>query len=104
MARSSEWRVRVEKWRKSGLTAAEYAERSGLKAKSLQWWRWRLGLGGRPGMQAMPVQPAFVEVVGGLRSPAGDLEVQLPGGACVRVPTGFDAADLARVLQVLEGR
>ena len=33
---------RVERWRDSGLTAAEFAAELGINAHSLSWWKWRL--------------------------------------------------------------
>jgi hypothetical protein len=40
------WAKRVERWRDSGLSAAEYAAEIGVKAHTLSWWKWRLGSGG----------------------------------------------------------
>ena len=37
-----EWAKRVERWRDSGLTAAEFAAELGINAHSLSWWKWRL--------------------------------------------------------------
>jgi transposase len=101
MARANEWRVRVEKWRKSGLTAEQFAERSGWSARSLRWWKWRLGL--RPSGAA----PAFVEVVAPLGPepvPGGAFEVVLASGDRVVVPVAFDPDGLRTLLSALEGR
>jgi hypothetical protein len=45
MGRSTreEWAARVARWKDSGLTAAEYASELGISARSLAWWKWRLG-------------------------------------------------------------
>ncbi len=40
-----EWAKRVERWRDSGLTAAEFAAELGINAHSLSWWKWRLARG-----------------------------------------------------------
>ncbi len=40
------WSKRVERWKDSGLTAAEYAAEAGINAHSLSWWKWRLGSNG----------------------------------------------------------
>lgn len=37
-----EWAKRIERWKDSGLTAAEFAAETGISAKSLSWWRWNL--------------------------------------------------------------
>jgi transposase len=36
------WAREVARWRRSGLSAAEYASGRGLKASTLTWWAWRL--------------------------------------------------------------
>lgn len=38
MAKASEWAKRVAEWRESGLTAKEYAARSGWSSQSLLQW------------------------------------------------------------------
>jgi len=40
---AEEWSRHVAAWRRSGETAARYAERKGLSVGSLRWWSWRLG-------------------------------------------------------------
>jgi hypothetical protein len=44
MARESRevWVKRVERWRESGLTAAEFAAEVGINAGSLRHWSWRV--------------------------------------------------------------
>lgn len=44
------WAKRVERWKASGLTAAEFASRHGIAATSLKWWKWRLGSRDRKGV------------------------------------------------------
>lgn len=43
MARESRevWLKRVERWRESGLSAAEFANEVGINAGSLRHWGWR---------------------------------------------------------------
>jgi hypothetical protein len=45
MARESRetWAKRVERWRDSGLTAAEFAAEVGVNPRTLSYWKWRLG-------------------------------------------------------------
>ncbi len=38
MATRATWAARVRDWKRSGLTANDYAEREGLKAGTLLWW------------------------------------------------------------------
>jgi hypothetical protein len=110
------WAKRVERWRESGLTAAEYGAEIGVKAHTLSWWKWRLAsVGQRPTVRRGPrralVSPVkstevspltFVEMEAPARAEA--LEVVLPTSIRIRVPPGFDAAALGRLLGVLEQR
>jgi hypothetical protein len=36
------WARRVEQWKRSGLTAAEFGAREGFEGRQLSWWKWRL--------------------------------------------------------------
>lgn len=111
------WAKRVERWKDSGLTAKEFQAESGINARSLSWWRWRLA-GGEPAKKkrtrsskrpdgALSKTPAvtplsFVEVPTAIvRDP---LEVVLVSSVRIRVPIGFDDATLVRLLDVLERR
>jgi transposase-like protein len=114
MARTSreEWAKRVERWKDSGLTAAEFATEVGINAHSLTWWKWRLAseAAGRgparrsptrkPRISAAPSPLTFLEMTSPVRSEA--LEVVLPTSIRIRVPPDFDAAALGRLLGVLE--
>jgi hypothetical protein len=108
------WSKRVERWKASGLTAAEFAAELGIKPTSLAWWKWRLGksAGARESQQApsrgkraiaTTVSPlTFVEMSSAV---SGELlELVMPGGVRVRVPANFDAAALGRLLDVLDAR
>jgi len=98
MATRDIWVARVREWKRSGLTAADYAEREGLNARTLTWWSSELG------RAALAItRPPVVEVMVAQRS-ASALEVMLPSGVKVAVPVDFDEATLGRLLTVLEGR
>ena len=106
------WAKRIERWKDSGLTAAEFAAETGVNAHSLSWWKWRLGAKTAPSAPtsgrrsrraplAPSVQPLqFVE----LAAPAGSnvLEVVLARDRTIRVPLGFDGPTLERLLGILE--
>lgn len=91
--RSAErWRELITEWECSGLPAREFARRRGLNVATLRWWRWKLGADGCPA-------PAFLEVVVEEPEPP-DLVVEL-GDLRVRVPAGFDARELRRLVAAL---
>lgn len=114
MARATReiWAKRVERWTDSGLSAAEFATEAGINARTLTFWKWRLGRETRrPGK---PAPAAFVEV---RAANAVDVErrAEAAGGAepieviirdvvRIRVPQRFDAEALRRVIAAVEAR
>ena len=113
-ATREDWSKRVERWKDSGLTATEFAAEVGISARSLSWWRWRLGSkvspppspARRPRPRALaattPAKPArplaFVEITA--PQTRESIEVVLGQGRSIRVPVGFDAPTLERLLAV----
>ena len=97
--RKDEARRVLAKLAASGLTAAEFARRAGIAEKRLRYWRKQLSAPKpslamvRVGLRAAP------EEARSSRSPA--LEV-VTGHRVVRVPAGFDAETLGRLLAVLD--
>ena len=94
---TTEWRLVVETWRASGMSATAFARESGVNARTLRWWAWRLG---SVAAEAAPVAFAEVVVSEPARAPAPDFVVELEG-ARVRVSPGFDASELRRLLAAL---
>ncbi|HXZ82853.1 MAG TPA: hypothetical protein VED84_03765 [Acidimicrobiales bacterium] len=91
----------MERLKKSGLSIRVFAAREGLPAGSLSHWKWKLERqnGGAP----RPTQ--FVELKTSRPGPSGPalpFEVVLSSGRMVKVPGGFDAAELGRLVGVLE--
>ena len=111
------WERRVERWQRSGLSARRFAEREGVRAATLTWWRWRLGQG-RPSAERSRrkcaasravVAADFVELIPTtpvVDDPGGSagLELELAGGYRVRLPGDFSDEALTRLLDVLEAR
>jgi hypothetical protein len=101
------WAKRVERWRESGLSAAEFAAEIGVTPKSLSWWKWQLGKASaapatkrRRKTAKVAVSPlTFVEMSSPVRSEP--IEIVFPSGVRVRVPVSADAAALTRVIQAL---
>ncbi len=119
-----EWAKRVERWRDSGLSCAEFAAELGVNARTLTYWKWmlnkeargekrvwsarktRVSREPRAAASEPPRAPAvvtgLVEVQAAPRD--GRFELELGSGRRLRVPVCFDAADLRRLLDVLEAR
>lgn len=96
--REGDARAAVEAWQRSGQPISSFARRHGLHPYRLSRWASRLQRKGRP------VRFHPVRIVGTDRGEHREsIEVVLVDGRRVRVPAGFAAADLERVLSVLEG-
>jgi transposase-like protein len=99
------WREMLGK-RRSGQTIRAFCEEHGLSEPSFYAWRRMIAerdqLAGSPSDEFSD-RPAFVPVrVAGEAVASPELEVVADGGRVVRVPIGFDAATLRRLLAVLE--
>jgi len=109
MASAAEWARRVASWRRSGLSAEEFASGKDYRAKTLAWWsselkrreRSRPARGGENALVrgAGEVRFARVHVV---EPPGGRLVVRV-AGVDVVVESGFDERLLAEVVRVLKG-
>ncbi len=101
----AEWAKRVERWRESGLSAAQFAGEIGINPRTLTYWKWVLGKearGERPQTQnnRSEATSSFVEVRATPSSAA--FELVLGNGRRLQIPAAFDASTLERLLAVLE--
>ena len=100
-ARSPYWREKearevVGAWRGGGDTLAGFCRSQGLSSKRLARWAARLE-------RDEPVQFHPVRLTGAVTAVAHPtLEIELPGGATVRLPAGFALDDLRRILRAFE--
>jgi len=95
-----EGRLVVSAYQASGKTLSSFAREYGLQPSRM--WRWSARVRGekKGGMRFHPVRLREAEP---LDPKAGPMEVVLVNGRWVRVPQGFVAEDLVRVLEVVEG-
>ena len=104
--REIEWTRILERWKSSGLSGRAFCEREGLGEPVFYSWKRKLRLRGeaqvkpaaRKAVQFIPVEVKSLVTIG------APLEVVVGLGRVVRVPSGFDAAELKRLLLVLEER
>jgi transposase-like protein len=115
--KESYWRERLSHQTRSGLTVRAFCEREALKETAFYFWRREIRCRDRPAVGRQT--PAFVEVhsapvaavvaaarpepVEGVEH-ASPLELVFPGDRRLLIRAGCDAALLARVVAVLEGR
>jgi len=98
VAVATKWRDRVRRWRRSGLSIAEFCRQEQISQPSFFGWRKRLvegrAVASRRGRQLAggPSQrPQFVELpVPGWSTTSG-IQIALPGGAIVTLPPQADA-------------
>jgi len=97
------WRRQLVEHRSSGSSVVGFCRRRRIAPHQFYWWKRRLSrLDDQDGAGQAENEPAFVPV----RLPvfsfsAGLIEVVHPGGCVVRIPPGFDADSLRRVLDAL---
>ena len=112
------WRRTIRQQQHSGLTVRAFCLREGLKEGAFRWWRQALARRDREvaattqadrEVEPLEAAPTFLpvrlldpEAIPARPSPP--IEVVLPTGPTVRVPSGFDPRTLGQVLAVLEGR
>jgi transposase len=108
---SDAWAKRVERWRRSGLTAAQFAAREGINRHTLAYWKWKLRREAQtpPRRELEPVVRVgdVVEVVAphaDVAEPARAFEIVLAQGYRVRLGDAFAGDALSRLLDVLEAR
>jgi hypothetical protein len=92
------WRQRLKEWQRSGQTGRDFCQRHGLSEPSFYCWRREIAKRDRE-PAAAERQAAFVPVRVVASAP---IDVVLRCGRVVRVPAGFDAAQLRAVVQALE--
>jgi hypothetical protein len=98
--RESDARVLVEAWRSSGETLAAFARQHGVERHRLARWVGRLESASAEALRFHPVRLVdrrSEPETGGSTA----IEIQLAGGPRIRVPRGFEADELRRVLAVL---
>lgn len=94
---AEQWRELIEQQAQSDLTVEAFCRRRGVAVST--FFARRRKLADRAG-------PAFVEVTASTEPPAlpvadSPLELILPGGMMIRVPVGFDAVTLRRLMEAL---
>jgi transposase-like protein len=89
----------LDRLEESGLSVAAFAAKEGLSPSSVHNWRHRYAKRRRSSSPRKSVLTRVGEATPTLSS--ASLEVVLPTGECVRVPSGFSPDDLGALLSAL---
>ena len=113
-AKENFWRRTIRDQQRGGLSVRDFCKREGLKDGAFRSWRQELprrdrGASVAPRGELTEAVPAILPVrvvdpEGIATCPAPPIEIVLPTGLTVRVPSGFDPYTLGHVLAVPEGR
>ena len=91
------WQQRLEHFRRSGLTVADFCDREGLSVASFYAWKRRLATDSAPGPA-----PRFVPVRVVTPPVSAPVELLLPSGLVLRLAPGVDLAWLRQLLGLLD--
>jgi hypothetical protein len=104
MATRAEWTKWIEQWKRSGLGAAEFARREGLKPKQFYWWCRQLCAyppsAAEPRFQPVPAAAVSPSAASSATPAPAWIEIALPNGGVLRVLPRIDAGTLACVVTV----
>lgn len=103
-ASAEQWRSRVEAWVTSGKTAKAFSATEGLDPRQLTYWKWKLGKATQEQEGARETRPAFVpaRVVREAATPLSvGIDVTFSNGVVMRVPAGFKAGLLAKLIEAV---
>jgi transposase len=102
-SRRAQWAEQVRQWRRSGLTASEFAKRVGINASTLTHWAWRLSRRPEADTEAesrVASSASLVELVAGAIDDRR-FELELGDGRRLRIPAQFNVRDLEQLLALL---
>lgn len=105
-ANRERWQAEVELWRVSGQKLSAWARERNISRDALEYWKRRIPVAmpsapSRSPLTLIPIRPALPAA-----SDTAPIELvdDARPGLRIRLPIGFDAISLARVLDLLESR
>lgn len=104
----AEWRKKVAKWERSGLSAAAFGPTIGVKPNTLAWWRRKLLRENAAKLVSDEVTLVEVVSMAGASGPVSDVaggswELLGPSGHILRVEGGL-SAEFAELVVAVMGR
>ena len=104
----AEWESLIAELDKSGRSVAEFSARRSIRARTLQWWRWKLrraqpiARNAKPRIRLIPVDVVESAAPADVASPA-PIAIAL-GDITLRIAVGTEPAYVASLIAVLRGR
>ena len=98
------WRQRLQRFERSGLSAAAFCVKEGVSPPSFYAWRRRLQPSAQAAPGARPAADAARLVPVRLLAAPPPVELVLPGGAVLRLAPGCDLAFVRDLVATLGGR
>jgi transposase len=95
------WAERLERFRRSGQTIAQFCAAEGVSPPSFYVWKRTLASDATP---PDPVTPTLVPIRLTTSPAETPIEVVLPSGTVLRVPGDFSPQHLATLVRALEAR
>lgn len=93
------WAARMASWSRSGLSRRAWCDRHGVNVHTFDYWRRRLREVPLPGKRK--ARRSLVPIVVAAAVPVEPLELVLPGGIRLRVPSDADVARVTALVRAL---
>lgn len=107
-SRRAYWRAQMAAHEKSGLSVAAFCRQRGLRKGTLTFWRWKVAQEAKAAPRRAPsafvpirLAPARPAAPPDVAPAAGELEIAVGPGRCVRVRGRVEAGWLEQVLRVV---
>lgn len=93
------WATRISSWSRSGLSRRAWCDRHGVNVHTFDYWRRRLREGPVP--RKRRARTALVPIAVAAAAPEAPLELVLPSGIRLRVPSDADVARVTELVRAL---
>jgi transposase-like protein len=99
LSKQAVWAARMASWSRSGESRRAWCARHGINVHTFDYWRRRLR--DFPVPRKRKARTSLVPIVVAAATAAEPLELVLPSGVRLRVPSGSDVAQAAQLVRAL---
>ena len=96
---SSEWKLKIDQWRSSGLSVQAWCHQNHIKYHTFLYWRQKLGKSESDQSKALSPSASFYEVLDSQKNTSG-IEIEYHG-AILRLGKDFDGATFQKCIKLL---